>query len=78
MPDNRSIEERVKQVVMEHLGPTNYTPETTFNEMGADSLDEIELVMSTEEEFGVEIPDHAAEKIKSPKEAIDYLKTIIT
>ena len=72
-----SIEERVKGVVIEQLGvkPEEVTEEASFVEdLGADSLDTVELVMALEEEFDTEIPDEEAEKITSVKMAIDYVK----
>ncbi|MEE4348728.1 MAG: acyl carrier protein [Pacificimonas sp.] len=71
------IAERVKKIVVEHLGvePEKVTEEASFiDDLGADSLDTVELVMAFEEEFGVEIPDDAAEKILTVKDAIDYIK----
>lgn len=72
-----SIEERVKGVVIEQLGvkPEEVTEAASFVEdLGADSLDTVELVMALEEEFDTEIPDEEAEKITSVKMAIDYVK----
>jgi acyl carrier protein len=68
--------ERVKKIVVEHLGveADKVTEEASFiDDLGADSLDIVELVMAFEEEFGVEIPDDAAEKITTVKDAIDYI-----
>jgi acyl carrier protein len=70
--------ERVKKIVVEHLGVENekVTEEASFiDDLGADSLDIVELVMAFEEEFGVEIPDDAAEKISTVKDAIDYIES---
>jgi acyl carrier protein len=70
------IAERVKGIVVEHLGVENdkVSESASFiDDLGADSLDTVELVMAFEEEFGVEIPDDAAEKILTVKDAIDYL-----
>jgi acyl carrier protein len=70
--------ERVKKIVVEHLGVESekVTEEASFiDDLGADSLDIVELVMAFEEEFGVEIPDDAAEKITTVKDAIDYIET---
>ncbi len=67
---------RVKKIVAEHLGveESKVTDNASFiDDLGADSLDTVELVMAFEEEFGVEIPDEAAEKILTVKDAIDYL-----
>jgi acyl carrier protein len=69
--------DRVKKIVVEHLGVENekVTEEASFiDDLGADSLDIVELVMAFEEEFGVEIPDDAAEKITTVKDAIDYIE----
>ncbi len=68
--------DRVKKIVVEHLGvePDKVTPEASFiDDLGADSLDIVELVMAFEEEFNVEIPDDAAEKITTVKDATDYI-----
>ena len=71
------IEARVKEIIVEQLGvdPVEVVPNASFvNDLGADSLDTVELVMALEEEFGIEIPDEAAEKIQSVGQAIDYIK----
>jgi acyl carrier protein len=68
--------DRVKKIVVEHLGveADKVTEDANFiDDLGADSLDIVELVMAFEEEFGVEIPDDAAEKISTVKDAIDYI-----
>jgi acyl carrier protein len=68
--------DRVKKIVVEHLGveADKVTEEASFiDDLGADSLDIVELVMAFEEEFGVEIPDDAAEKIATVKDAISYI-----
>ena len=68
--------DRVKKIVVEHLGVEGekVTEEASFiDDLGADSLDIVELVMAFEEEFNVEIPDDAAEKITTVKGAIDYI-----
>ncbi len=70
--------ERVKKIVVEHLGveADKVTDSANFVEdLGADSLDTVELVMAFEEEFGVEIPDDAAEKIATVKDAIGYIES---
>lgn len=70
------IAERVKKIVVEHLGvdAAKVTENASFiDDLGADSLDTVELVMAFEEEFSVEIPDDAAEKIVTVKDAIDYI-----
>jgi acyl carrier protein len=67
---------RVKKIVVEHLGveQDKVTEDASFiDDLGADSLDIVELVMAFEEEFGVEIPDDAAEKITTVRDAIDYI-----
>lgn len=71
------IETRVKAIVVEQLGvdPAEVTNTASFiDDLGADSLDTVELVMALEEEFGAEIPDEAAEKITTVQAAIDYIK----
>ena len=70
------IEERVKKIVVEHLGveESKIQSDSKFSDdLGADSLDTVELVMAFEEEFGCEIPDDAAEKIVTLKDAVTYL-----
>ena len=72
-----SIEERVKKIIIEQLGvkPEDVKLESSFVEdLGADSLDTVELVMGLEEEFETEIPDEEAEKISTVQAAIDYVK----
>ena len=71
-----SIEERVKKIVVEQLGvnEAEVTPEASFvDDLGADSLDTVELVMALEEEFDCEIPDEEAEKITTVQQAIEYI-----
>ena len=71
------IADRVKKIVVEHLGvdADKVKPEASFiDDLGADSLDTVELVMALEEEFGVEIPDEDAEKITRVREAVDYIE----
>jgi acyl carrier protein len=71
------IADKVKKIVVEHLGVEEgkVTPEASFiDDLGADSLDTVELVMAFEEAFGVEIPEDAAEKISTVKDAIDYIE----
>jgi acyl carrier protein len=68
---------KVKKIISEQLGVPegDVKPEASFvNDLGADSLDTVELVMALEEEFGVEIPDEDAEKIITVQNAIDYIK----
>jgi acyl carrier protein len=72
-----SVEERVKQIIVEQLGvdEAEVTPTASFvDDLGADSLDTVELVMAFEEAFGLEIPDEDAEKIASVKDAISYIE----
>ena len=72
-----SVQERVIDIVASQLGVSKeqITPETSFiNDLGADSLDTVELVMAFEEEFGAEIPDEDAEKLTSVGDAINYVK----
>jgi acyl carrier protein len=71
------LETRVKEIIVEQLGvdPSEVTPQASFiNDLGADSLDTVELVMALEEEFGIEIPDEEAEKLQSVGQALDYIK----
>src|SRR5690606_23153034 len=73
-----SIEERVKKIVVEQLGVKDdeVSPSASFvDDLGADSLDTVELVMALEEEFECEIPDEEAARITSVQQAIDYIKT---
>lgn len=72
-----SIEDRVKKIVVEQLGVKDeeVSTESSFvDDLGADSLDTVELVMALEEEFKTEIPDEEAEKITTVQQAIDYIK----
>lgn len=71
------LSSRVKKIVVEHLGvdESKVQDNASFiDDLGADSLDTVELVMAFEEEFGCEIPDEAAEKILTVKDAIDYIE----
>jgi len=71
------VAERVKKIVIEHLGvePEKVSEKASFiDDLGADSLDTVELVMAFEEEFGVEIPDDAAETIMTVGDAIKFIK----
>ncbi len=70
------IAERVKKIIVDHLGvdEAKVVENASFiDDLGADSLDTVELVMAFEEEFGIEIPDEAAEKISTVKDAVDYI-----
>ncbi|MGB3399066.1 MAG: acyl carrier protein [Candidatus Deferrimicrobiaceae bacterium] len=72
-----SVEKKVKEIVAEQLGKdaSEVTNEASFiDDLGADSLDIVELVMAMEDEFGIEIPDEEAEKIKTVKNVIEYIK----
>jgi acyl carrier protein len=72
-----TIEERVKKIVIEQLGVKveEVTANASFvDDLGADSLDTVELVMALEEEFETEIPDEEAEKITTVQQAVDYIK----
>jgi acyl carrier protein len=73
-----SIESRVKEIIVNELGveAEKVTPDASFVEdLGADSLDTVELVMAFEEEFGIDIPDEDAEKMSTVGEAIRYLES---
>jgi acyl carrier protein len=72
----KEITEKVKQIISEQLGveEAEVTPSASFvDDLGADSLDTVELVMALEEQFDIEIPDDAAEKIRTVQDAIDYI-----
>ena len=72
-----SVEERVKTIIVEQRGVDEgeVTPTASFvDDLGADSLDTVELVMAFEENFGIEIPDEDAEKIATVKDAVDYIE----
>ncbi len=72
-----SVEEKVKSIIVEQLGVDGdeVTPAASFtDDLGADSLDIVELVMAFEEEFGIEIPDEEAEKIGKVQEAVAYIQ----
>jgi acyl carrier protein len=71
-----SVEEKVKQIIVEQLGvdEAEVTASASFvDDLGADSLDTVELVMAFEEAFDIEIPDEDAEKIRSVQDAVDYI-----
>ncbi len=73
-----SVEEKVKEIIVDQLGvdEKQVSPEASFiDDLGADSLDTVELVMALEEEFDIEIPDEEAEKIAKVQNAIDYIKS---
>ncbi|MDX1777264.1 MAG: acyl carrier protein [Thermodesulfobacteriota bacterium] len=73
-----SVDEKVKNVIIEQLGVSadEVVPDASFvDDLGADSLDLVELVMVLEEEFGQEIPDEAAEKIQTVQDAISYIQS---
>ncbi|MBX0311388.1 acyl carrier protein [Sulfurihydrogenibium sp.] len=73
-----SVEQKVKQIIADQLGVDieKITPEAKFvDDLGADSLDVVELIMAFEEEFGIEIPDEDAEKITTVKDVIDYINS---
>ncbi len=77
MEEKMNVEEKVKNIIVEQLGvePEQVKPEAQFvNDLGADSLDTVELIMALEEEFNIDIPDEQAEKIKTVGEAIDHIK----
>ncbi len=70
------VEARVKEIIVQQLGvdADKVTAEASFvDDLGADSLDVVELVMALEEEFGIEIPDEDAEKIGTVQDAVDYI-----
>ncbi len=72
-----AVDEKVKKIIVEQLGvdEEDVTPDASFvDDLGADSLDTVELVMAFEEEFGIEIPDEDAEKILTVQNVIDYIK----
>nr|YP_010198432.1 acyl carrier protein [Gracilaria pachydermatica]UAD86848.1 acyl carrier protein [Gracilaria pachydermatica] len=75
-----SVFERVQKVVVEQLGVdiAEVKVDATFINLGADSLDTVELVMAFEEEFGIEIPDEDAEGIKNIEQAVDFIKSKIS
>ncbi len=72
-----ALEERIKEIIVEQLGvnANEVTPEASFiDDLGAESLDTVELVMALEEEFDIEIPDEDAEKITTVGEAVKYVE----
>ncbi len=73
-----NVEQRVRKIIAEQLGVNEAeikNPSSFVDDLGADSLDTVELVMAFEEEFGIEIPDDDAEKITRVKEAIEYIES---
>ena len=71
-----AVDEKIKAIIAEQLGvkPEEVTPEASFiDDLGADSLDTVELIMALEEEFGVEIPDEDAEKMLTVGDAVRYI-----
>lgn len=71
-----AVQEKITEIIVEQLGvkPEEVVPEASFvDDLGADSLDTVELVMALEEEFGIEIPDEDAEKIQTVGDAIRYI-----
>ncbi len=77
MSTEESVEEQVKEIIVKQMGVNKdqVTPETSFiNDLGADSLDTVELVMELEDAFDVSIPDEDAEKIQTVGDAINYIK----
>ena len=74
---DKPLDQRVKDIIVEQLGvkPEQVTPEAKFIEdLGADSLDTVELVMALEEEFGIEVPDEQAEKLQSVGDVMKYIE----
>ncbi len=78
---DKSIEERVKDIIVDQLGVSadQVTPEAKFVEdLGADSLDTVELVMALEEEFDVEVPDDEAEKLQAVKDVVSFISSKVS
>jgi len=72
-----AVEEKIKQIIVDQLGvdPAEITATASFvDDLGADSLDRVELIMALEETFGMEIPDGDAEKISTVQDAVDYIQ----
>jgi acyl carrier protein len=79
MASEKTVEEKVREIVVDQLGvkPEQVTPEAKFIEdLGADSLDVVELVMALEEEFGHEIPDEEAEKLTTVGDVVKYIEDL--
>jgi acyl carrier protein len=76
METAKQIVEKVKQIIKEQLGveEDQITPSASFVDLGADSLDTVELVMAIEEAFDIEIPDNDAEKMRTVQDVIDYIE----
>ena len=76
--DQAKVEQEVKKIIVEQLGvdESQVTPDAHFiDDLGADSLDTVELIMSLEEKFGIKIPDEDAEKLDTVGKALDYIKS---
>jgi acyl carrier protein len=74
-----TVEEKIKKIICEQLdvAEKDVVPEASFvDDLGADSLDQVELIMAMEEEFDISIPDEDAEKIGTVKDALDYIKNV--
>ena len=72
-----AVQDKITEIIVEQLGvkPEEVVPEASFvDDLGADSLDTVEIVMALEEEFGIEIPDEDAEKIQTVGDAINYIQ----
>lgn len=81
MPTVEEVEKKVKAIIVEQLGveESEVTPTASFvDDLGADSLDTVELVMAFEEAFSIEIPDEDAEKIVTVKDAVEYIQSHIS